>query len=110
MKTDLYDDSQNLSWGGRSERSLNELHPAHRDLTPRYQAALANTQGAVERYIASKSRPRCTVDHEAIKQSPAWQSLKYIGIQHVEAWEGEPAYDLELRNCACGTTLARVKS
>lgn len=31
----------------------------------------------------------------------SWRDLPYVGIQRVD---GEP--DLELRNCACGSTLA----
>ncbi len=36
----------------------------------------------------------------------SWRTLETRGIQHVEAGDGEPAYDLELRNCGCGDTLA----
>ena len=50
-------------------------------------------------------RVSCPVDHEAVKLSDAaWSELTYRGLQNT--------YDdvdsvLELRNCHCGTTLAR---
>lgn len=48
-----------------------------------------------------------TCDHAAIKADPArWAALPRIGDQPVEAFEDEPAYRLELRNCICGSTLA----
>ena len=44
----------------------------------------------------------CHVDHEAIKQSAAWQRLELVGIQRFEAEQ------FELRNCAaCGSTLCK---
>jgi ABC-type branched-subunit amino acid transport system ATPase component len=55
----------------------------------------------------------CTeAQHEAMKASPeAWAALEFCGIQKHPAetiggvaYSAEPA--LELRNCACGTTLA----
>ena len=49
-------------------------------------------------------------DHEDLKRDDArWSELPFVGIQHVEEGRdsSEPAYDLELRNCSCHTTLAR---
>jgi len=39
----------------------------------------------------------------------SWAGLKCIGVMPVEAGADpvtEPAYQLEMRNCSCGTTLA----
>lgn len=48
-------------------------------------------------------------DHETIKADPKlWQSLPSDGIQPVEAGpdpEAEPAYRVDLRRCACGSTI-----
>lgn len=42
--------------------------------------------------------------HERLKTDPAaWASLKDVGVQLLD---GAPL--LELRNCACGSTLARL--
>lgn len=48
----------------------------------------------------------CTREsHEAAKLDPdSWESMIYIGIQ-VTGLE----YDLELRNCKCGSTLCKRK-
>lgn len=35
-----------------------------------------------------------------------WERMSYVGVQRGDAEIGVP--DLELRNCACGTTLAIV--
>jgi len=36
-----------------------------------------------------------------------WAQLHLAGIQHIPAGgPGEPAYDLELRDCACRSTLS----
>jgi hypothetical protein len=41
-------------------------------------------------------------NHEDLKRDAArWAQLKYIGIQSFGGGD-----DLELRNCACGSTLA----
>jgi hypothetical protein len=46
--------------------------------------------------------------HDAIKaDATAFSKLELAGIQNVGAGEGEPAFQLELRNCSCGSTLAR---
>jgi hypothetical protein len=49
-------------------------------------------------------------DHATLTRSAAaWRALAHRGTQHVEAGAraSETAYDLELRNCSCGTTLSR---
>lgn len=50
------------------------------------------------------SMSKCTREsHEAAKlDEKAWLSMEYVGIQ-----ESGPEYSLELRNCKCGSTLAR---
>jgi hypothetical protein len=46
-------------------------------------------------------KPRCPIDHKALKQDPErWATLQCIGTQSI----GDE--HLELRNCTCGTTLA----
>jgi len=50
----------------------------------------------------------CTVDHESLKlDQSAWTALRHIGDMRLEADTLEPEERLELRNCACGTTLAK---
>jgi hypothetical protein len=47
--------------------------------------------------------------HAAMKTDDAiWYSLEPIGMQEIEAFEDEPAEVLEMRNCACGSTLCRT--
>ena len=41
-------------------------------------------------------------NHEQLKQSPAWGTLPFIG--YMDAAEDD--LELELRNCACGSTIA----
>lgn len=41
--------------------------------------------------------------HEAIKASPAWSKYPVCGYQ-----EGVNGKRLELRNCTCGSTMAKV--
>ncbi len=53
-------------------------------------------------------RAVCCEDHEELKTSDRWEGLVFIGIQHTPADDSGPAEDLELRNCECGTTLAKV--
>lgn len=56
----------------RSHRELNELDQAHRDLTPRYRAALDRTMGAVEAYC----RKTCTPEqHDA-----NWERFRRDGL------------------------------
>lgn len=53
--------------------------------------------------------PTCCSDdaHRAMKSDlRTWESLQLIGVQVIEAFEDEPESKLELRNCACGSTLA----
>ncbi len=46
--------------------------------------------------------------HESLKlDESAWSELRYVGIQHFPAEDGAPDERLELRNCTCGSTLAR---
>lgn len=48
----------------------------------------------------------CAVDHAAVKLDSRWLSLRFIGIQ--QDWDDSGEYaPLELRNCECGTTLAK---
>lgn len=56
------------------------------------------------------ARDACTVaSHEAVKRDDAaWAALDLRGVQHVEADDAGPAEALELRNCACGSTLCRT--
>lgn len=54
------------------------------------------------RHAARRLPPPCPngVNHEAVKRSSrAWSSLAYVGIQEF------PRARLEMRNCACGSTL-----
>lgn len=46
----------------------------------------------------------CPVDHERVKWTAAWDQLAYVGLMP-SCSSGHP--DLELRNCACGTTLCK---
>lgn len=47
------------------------------------------------------------VDHESIKLDESrWSALAYVGIQPDYDDNGREA-PLELRNCACGSTLCR---
>lgn len=46
----------------------------------------------------------CPINHDAIKSSPAWSLLEPVGVQRALR-PGRP--DLELRNCACGSTLGK---
>lgn len=45
------------------------------------------------------------VDHAAVKESPAWQQLAYVGRQNTYDEENN---ELELRNCACHSTLCKL--
>ena len=46
----------------------------------------------------------CKVDHQAIKlDEAAWSALELVGVQDPD----DPEWALELRNCTCGSTLAR---
>jgi hypothetical protein len=52
---------------------------------------------------------RCTAGHhEALKlDDRRWTALELIGVQVIEGDEADPEERLELRNCTCGSTLAR---
>lgn len=56
---------------------------------------------------------RCVADHADLVSgiSTKWDQLTPIGVQHVPGIDDElgenAAYDLELANCSCGSTLAR---
>lgn len=52
---------------------------------------------------------RCPIDHVAIKKDLVeWSKLDFIGVQPDMGTADEKYPPLELRNCTCGTTLARV--
>lgn len=36
-----------------------------------------------------------------------WSRLRIVGTQHVPPGEGERGYSLSLRDCVCGSTIAR---
>jgi hypothetical protein len=44
--------------------------------------------------------------HDLLLLSPQWSSLEPAGIQPTYDEPGQPQF-LELRNCSCGSTLAR---
>lgn len=47
--------------------------------------------------------------HEAIKADEIrWRSLKYVGVQVIEADEHGPEERTELRDCHCGSTLGKL--
>ena len=47
-------------------------------------------------------------DHKILRADLArWVSLTFVGVQVVEADELGPEEHLELRDCECGSTLAR---
>lgn len=50
----------------------------------------------------------CSHDHAALRSTPAlWAALPLVGHQVSEADEDGPRVVLELRDCSCGSTLAR---
>lgn len=55
------------------------------------------------------SMTTCTTEfHAALKlDATRWALLSYVGVQVIEADDDEPEERLELRNCACGSTLCR---
>ena len=54
---------------------------------------------------------RCHKEHESIKADDhSWSSLAYVGVQFTPADEYGPDELLELRNCQCGSTLAKAIS
>lgn len=57
--------------------------------------------------MTTNGNATCPVDHEAAKTDPdRWAALALVGTQPTYDEPGQPDA-LELRNCACGTTLAR---
>lgn len=52
----------------------------------------------------------CPVEtHEEMKRDEiAWRAMRLVGVQDIAADDHGPAERLELRNCSCGSTLARV--
>jgi len=50
----------------------------------------------------------CNRNHTALRADlTLWLTLPLVGIQVVEADETGPAERIELRDCSCGSTLAR---
>jgi len=50
---------------------------------------------------------KANFDHDALKADPtAWRLLKLVGRQPTTDDDGKPM-TLELRNCPCGSTLAK---
>ncbi len=48
-------------------------------------------------------------NHAELKVDPVrWASLELVGTHHLEQAGDEPAEDIELRNCSCGSTLGKV--
>lgn len=50
----------------------------------------------------------CSIDHAALKMSDRWNDLAFAGRQYTPADKFGPELTLELRNCSCGSTLARI--
>lgn len=57
--------------------------------------------------LTSMSAEHTKEFHESLKQLPEWELLAYLGEQVLPPWEGEPEEVLEMRNCTCGSTLAK---
>lgn len=63
-------------------------------------------------YRANSFPHTCSMCGAVIPDAAAWEDLEYIGVQDVPADPSDPdpttaaAYAIEMRNCACGTTLA----
>lgn len=73
---------------------------------PKWDAAREKLRGAASG-ARKNPRRRCTIDHEALKKDDAaWAKLEYVGRQLSEDDDGND-YWLELRDCTCGSTLAR---
>lgn len=45
--------------------------------------------------------------HEAMKVSPEWLLLKFIGTQIIEERDDGKVEALEMRNCRCQSTLCK---
>ncbi len=89
----------------RAQRFLREQENPRSLLTgPSWDTARQKLRGAA---TGARKNPRCTIDHRAlIRDDAEWERLKPIGRQLTEDDEGNE-YWLELRNCTCGSTLAR---
>ncbi len=49
----------------------------------------------------------CWDQHAAMKADrETWSKLELVGVQRAPATDDDEGYSLELRNCACGSTLA----
>lgn len=51
-----------------------------------------------------KTCPCCARQHD----DASWRALPFVGLQRLDADESGPAETYELRNCACGSTIART--
>ena len=60
----------------------------------------------IGREAARQRAKRCTKDHEALKTSPLWGALQFVGMQPTYDDPGQPTH-LEMRNCSCGSTLCK---
>lgn len=85
------------------------LHPRTRLAARARCAEILNARG---RSVAPQAIPpgHSIADHKiAVLDDAKWNAMEYVGIQHVPAGahEDEPAYDSELRDCSCGSTLSR---
>jgi hypothetical protein len=49
----------------------------------------------------------CAVNHADLKRDDVWPTLVLVGFQRTPADDYGPETVLELRNCACGSTLAK---
>ena len=50
------------------------------------------------------------IHHDHLRDTDAWFGLPLVGIQHTPEDDVGPGEDKELRNCECGSTLARIVS
>lgn len=60
-------------------------------------------------FLGGLEMKTCTCCARSISES-MWTEMPLVGIQEVPAFEGEPGWSLQLKNCACGSTLAEVIS
>lgn len=91
-------------------RTMAQLLAASADRAPLgHQAPLLDRARECYANAASSALARCPVNHRTVKlDDAAWSALAYVGMQHIEADEDGPAETLEIRNCGCGTSLART--
>ncbi len=58
--------------------------------------------------IEERMRVHTQAAHQLLKRNQLlWRQLEYVGVQVFHADEDGPEERLELRNCTCGSTLAR---